>query len=100
MSFLGGATWRTSHAVSLRASWPLVKLEIYAEGIRVGPSKRWFGWAVPEVELEWISIISIYGTRTGIHITRGDLPGSWILFQLNRELILNALSRYPVQVNH
>ena len=99
MSFLGGASWRKYKGSLVgRASWPLARLTIHPEGITFSASSRWVSLGIPTMDLRWQDIESIARRHTGVLIKRSDEPGSTILFQLNKDAILNALARYPVRI--
>ena len=78
--FIGGAKWKTGPSFSGRASWPMVELRVLNEGIAVQPSRKWLGWAVPTIELEWSSIRSVERTALGVKIVRCDVGESGLCF--------------------
>jgi hypothetical protein len=96
--FTGGATWKGSGGLSGRASWPLVCLDVYSNGLVMSPRVKLIRWVVPRIELEWSDIQYVDGRPTGIRIVRKDVPGATVLFQMNRDAILHQISAFPVEV--
>lgn len=94
--FLGGATWSPARGLAGRASWPLVALELHAQGLVVTASARHLAFLIPRVELPWSDIVCVERRPTGVRILRADRPGASILFQLHRTEVLQALRAYPV----
>jgi len=96
--FTGGATWKGSGGLSGRASWPLVCLDVYSNGLVMSPRVKLIRWVVPRIELEWSDIQYVDRRPTGIRIVRKDVPGATVLFQMNGDIILHQISAFPVEV--
>jgi len=75
---VGGGTWFTTF-IPWGVTWPLVRLDQFAWGIRVGPNSPWIAWAMPTTEMAWGDIERVRHTKTTIRFTRKDVPG-WVSF--------------------
>jgi hypothetical protein len=72
-SFVGGGRWFGPGFWPVSATWPLVRLDEFGWGIRVGPNFRWIAWVVPTTELRWSEIVVARRLRSGIRfILRSD----------------------------
>jgi hypothetical protein len=98
-TFSGGATWKSGGGFAGRASWPLVQLKVFEEGLTICPARSWVAWTVPHIDLQWADIRAIDTKRSGIRIVRADSQDAWVLFQADRDPILHLLSQYPVQLS-
>jgi len=77
---VGGGYWMGPWWWPVGASWPFVRLEVFAWGVRVGPNFRWVTWAIPTTELTWSEIASAKRTRTFVRLTRRSLARAYIYF--------------------
>jgi len=75
---VGGGTWFTS-PLPWGVTWPLVRLDQFAWGIRVGPNFRWIAWAMPTTDMTWSDIVRVRRTTTTIRFTRKEARG-WVSF--------------------
>jgi hypothetical protein len=66
-----------------RAGGPGVRVEIDPTAIRVGPTIRWLGWAVPSVTIPWLQMESVTPSGRGIVIRMPEQPGQMrvVLYQ-------------------
>ena len=98
-SFIGGGTWCPRREAAGRVRWPLVRLDIGASGVMVGPTSRWLRWAVPHVEMRWSDITSAESRPTGVRFNLKGANNPALLFQLHRDAVLTALRSYPVDLH-
>ncbi len=99
VKFIGSATWKTGPSFAGRASFPMVQLQIFDQGLRVSGNFRWIRWAVPTIELLWSDIAIVKKSPTGIRIVRRDVENAFIVFQMNSRAVLSSLSAYPVRID-
>jgi hypothetical protein len=86
--FVGGGAWSCKWW-PVGATWPLVRIEVFPWGVRIGPNYRWISWFLPVTEFRWeevesARISSFWGLKVQI---RRPSP-SWIAFTSNRGLSL------------
>jgi hypothetical protein len=96
--FIGSGTWCVGGGDVGRASWPLVRLDIRPSGLLVGPTSRWLGWLVPQVEMRWADISCVESRPTGVRINVKGAGRRDLLFQLHRDAVLAALRAYPIEL--
>ena len=77
-SSVGGGTW-FAWSFPWGATWPLVRLDQFTWGIRIGPNFRWIAWAMPTTDMKWSDILRVKRTTTTIRFTRKNAPG-WVSF--------------------
>ena len=61
------------------ATWPLVRLDQFEWGIRIGPNLRWLAWTLPTTDMRWSDIVQVRRTMTTIRFTRQGVAG-WVSF--------------------
>ena len=82
LTIVGGGTWFTMWW-PLGATWPLVRLDQYSWGIRIGPNFPWLGWLLPTTDLPWSEILLARRARRTLTIrfTRKATPRHWVSFR-------------------
>jgi hypothetical protein len=78
LSMTGGGIWMHTYW-PVSATWPLVRLELFSWGVRVGPNVEKLDWLLPTTELTWAEIRSATHTTFGVRFRGVDAPG-WIIF--------------------
>lgn len=76
---VGGGSWVT-HWWPIRGTWPLVQLDVFRWGIRMGPHYRWISWFLPTTELAWTEIVAARRLRRGLRIKGGSAPSKQLTF--------------------
>jgi hypothetical protein len=76
---VGGGSWFASWW-PIGASWPLVQLDVFRWGIRMGPHYRWMRWLLPSTEFEWSEIVAARRLRGGLRIRGGSAPVKRLTF--------------------
>ena len=79
ISLVGGGTWFTMWW-PLGATWPLVRLDQFSWGIRVGPNVRLMAWIIPTTDMRWAEILTVRRTRTTLRFTTRSAPNHWLSF--------------------
>ena len=74
LNVVGGGVW-TEAWWPISATWPLVRLEGFSWGIRIGPSTRALHWLIPTTEIAWQDIERARRLRMGIAFRRRS--SSW-----------------------
>ncbi len=105
-SFLGGI--RLGRALGGRgynATWPLVRLSLFPEGLRMESSRRFLAPIVPvwEVRFDEISEVSAVGKiplfSTGVRLRTKSGAGDWAVFwTVHRPRVLQALADRGLEV--
>lgn len=99
-SFLGGLRW-----VGGNATWPLVRLELDTEGMRVRPSARLLSPLLPEWRFGWDEVLlaeRVHGLLFGSAGVRFSIRGRKYPFTFwysNPQRVLDALTRRGVPVD-
>lgn len=78
-SFVGGGTWFTMWW-PISGTWPLVRLDQFGWGVRVGPNYRWMAWFLPTTDMRWAEILLARRTRMTIRFTTRASPKHWVSF--------------------
>jgi hypothetical protein len=92
-----GATWHSGRWWPFWITGPLVRLDVYDWGIRIGgPDKMWLSWIAPRVELAWPELAYAERRPTGLRLVRADDQRRTILFNGHRDELIESLSRFPV----
>lgn len=78
-SCVRGRTW-FSMWLPWGATWPLVRLDQFTWGIRVGPNHPVLAWILPTTDMRWADILSVRRTRMTIRFIRRDSPNHWVSF--------------------
>ena len=79
LSFVGGGTWFTKWW-PITATWPLVRLEQYTWGLRVGPNFHWIAWYLPTTDMKWLEIRVVRQSKSMIRLAINSAPGQWVSF--------------------
>jgi hypothetical protein len=74
LNVVGGGVW-TEAWWPMSATWPLVRLEGFSWGIRIGPSTQALHWLIPTTEIAWQDIERARRLRMGIAFRRKS--SSW-----------------------
>jgi hypothetical protein len=77
---VGSGSWWGPWYWPLRTSWPLVRLEIFSWGVRVGPNMSWMAWAVPTTEMTWPEMLVARRTRAGVRFRPRSNPRRSVRF--------------------
>ena len=103
-SFTGGGTWVMSWWL-VGATWPLVRMDVFSSGLRLGPRTRWIAWALPTTEILWSDITTAKDTFWGLRIRSRSFPRGWVAFNSAKvgfpridEGLLLVLKQYGVIV--
>jgi len=95
----GGGVW-FSRWWPIGASMPLVRLEQFSWGLRVGPSFNWISWYVPTTDLRWSEILVARRTGKQIRFLCRTAPGQWVSFgPLNDTRLVSILNEKGVTVD-
>jgi hypothetical protein len=98
-SLVGAGTWIGPRFWPMSATWPLIRLEQFAWGIRVGPNFRWIAWAVPTTELRWSDISVAHRIRHSIRFCLRSDPRRRVTFGPASDTgLIAALQRNGVPV--
>jgi hypothetical protein len=99
-SFVGGM-----RLMLFNATWPLVRLKLLEEGLRLESSIRVLRWLVPvwEIRFDDVSEVQAVGRiplfTTGIRIRARSTNECIIFWSVNRASVLDALSAIGLPVN-
>jgi hypothetical protein len=91
--FVGGGAWACKWW-PVGATWPLVRLEAFEWGVRLGPNYRWISWFLPVTEVRWEDVQSakisgFWGLKIQV-----SLPSPrWLVFTSNRGLSLARIDQ-------
>jgi hypothetical protein len=83
ISLVGGGSWSTA-LVPLTATWPLVRLDQFAWGIRVGPNPRFMSFMLtfmPPTEMSWEGLLIVRRTGSTLRFTTKSAPNRWVSFR-------------------
>jgi hypothetical protein len=78
-SAVGGGTW-FSMWCPWGATWPLVRLDQFAWGVRIGPNLPLMAWVLPTTDMRWSDILGVRRTKMTIRFTRRETPSHWVSF--------------------
>ena len=93
------ATWHSGRWWPFWVSGPLVRLDVYDWGVRIGgPESKWLGWIAPRVELAWPELAYAERRPTGLRLVRADDQKRNVLFNGHRDELIECLSRFPVDL--
>src|SRR6266536_5889198 len=103
MTFCGGGRWRNRVGGVGQTSWPMVRLTIDTDGMRLEPSWTWLGWIVPRREYAWLAIERLEDARWGVRIIPKQDPQSAYIFltwprTAIRQIILDIAEDYGAEV--
>jgi hypothetical protein len=94
-----GATWHSGKWWPFWVSGPLVRLDVYDWGVRIGgPDSKWLGWIAPTVELAWPELAFAERRPTGLRLVQADDQKRNVLFNGHRDELIDALSKFPVEL--
>jgi hypothetical protein len=100
--FRGGIR-RGNFTSGVNDTWPLARLDVFSNGLRIGPSTRFVRPLVPtwEVQLDELTesqVITCMGSK-GVRFRASD-PADWIVFWTFRPSeVISYLSGHGVNVN-
>lgn len=98
-SLVGGGSWFGPRSWPISATWPLVRLDYFSWGIRVGPNMSWVAWAVPTTEMAWSEILVARRTGQGVRFTLKSNRRRTVRFApVSDERLMSALRTNGVEV--
>jgi len=83
ISLVGSGSWSTAF-VPFMTTWPLVRLDQFAWGIRVGPNPRFMSFMptfMPPTEMSWEGILVVRRTGSTLRFTTKSTPDRWVSFR-------------------
>lgn len=81
------------------ATWPLVRLDQYSWGIRIGPRVRFVTWLLPTTDLPWSEILVVRRVWGGLAFTRRSGTYRWVTFgPVRDERLTYALQQHGVDL--
>jgi len=96
LSIIGGGTWFTMWW-PISATWPLVRLDLFSWGVRIGPNLPAVAWLLPTTNLRWSEILVVRRTRATLRFTSKVAPNHWVSFgpKVDQRLV-EALKQHGV----
>src|SRR5450631_2884780 len=82
-SLVGGGSWSTAF-VPFTTTWPLVRLDQFAWGVRVGPNPSFMSFMptfMPTTEMRWEEMLIVRRSRTTLRFTTRSAPDAWVSFR-------------------
>jgi hypothetical protein len=83
ISLVGSGSWSTAF-VPFMTTWPLVRLDQFAWGIRVGPNPRFMAFMptfMPPTEMSWEGLLNVRRTGSTLRFTTKSEPDRWVSFR-------------------
>ena len=83
ISLVGAGSWSTA-LVPFTSTWPLVRLDQFAWGIRVGPNPWFMSFmptSMPPTDMPWEDMLIVRRTRTTLRFTTKSAPDRWVSFR-------------------
>lgn len=98
INIVGAGLW-TESWWPMRATWPLVRLQVFSWGVRVSASTRLLRWSLPITEMRWMDIESATVLRRNrIRFRRTSAGHGSVSFMPIRSELIQTLRYSGVQV--